>query len=166
MTTIELFNLIESGQYECVAGPLTNNVAWIQLKELTTKLCGTLNESAEIIYQNNKAKGFWDNERNVGELLMLVTSELGEAMEASRKDKYADWEGFEFELTDDDFHTKEQARREAFRIFIKDSFEDEIADAVIRLLDLAHGLKIDLARHIQEKVAYNTHRPMLHGKKF
>lgn len=32
-----------------------------------------------------KAKGFWDTERNTGELLMLIVSECGEALEAHRK---------------------------------------------------------------------------------
>ena len=37
-----------------------------------------LNQASSLIHQNNKAKGFWDKERNIGELLMLVTSEPGE----------------------------------------------------------------------------------------
>ncbi|MEI2422137.1 hypothetical protein V6O07_17795, partial [Arthrospira platensis SPKY2] len=51
-------------------------------------LCQGLNESARIIHKNNKEKGFWDTEKNVGELLMLVVSELGEAMEAHRKSNF------------------------------------------------------------------------------
>ena len=51
------------------------------------KLCIGLNESAKIIHENNKAKGFWDKERNVGEMLMLVVTELSEAMESHRKNK-------------------------------------------------------------------------------
>lgn len=120
-------------------------------------LCAGLNQSANVIFQNNKEKGFWDNPRNVGELLMLVTSELGEAMEAHRKgkfanghlmaDSYADW-------------------KEWFENHYKDTFEDEIADAVIRLLDLSAGLGIDLEKHINEKVKYNKLRERLHGKQY
>ena len=47
-----------------------------------------------------------------------------------------------------------------------DTFEDEIADAVIRLLDLAAGLGIDLEKHISSKVQYNETRPILHGKSY
>lgn len=36
-----------------------------------------LNELSQKIFQANKEKGFWDNERNVGEMLMLVTTEPG-----------------------------------------------------------------------------------------
>lgn len=48
----------------------------------------TINELAEKSYIIAKERGFWDKNRNIGELLMLVTSELGEALEAHRKDNY------------------------------------------------------------------------------
>lgn len=41
--------------------------------------------------------GFWDESREVGTLLMLVVSELGEAIEAHR---HGDHEGFEEEIAD------------------------------------------------------------------
>ena len=47
-----------------------------------------LKETAIQIYENNRAKGFWDKERNVGEMLMLVNSELCEALEADRNGWY------------------------------------------------------------------------------
>lgn len=47
-----------------------------------------LRETARQIHENNKAKGFWDKERNVGEMLMLVVSELSEALEADREGRY------------------------------------------------------------------------------
>lgn len=118
-------------------------------------LCEGLNKSAQIIFQNNKAKGFWDNERNVGELLMLVTSELGEAMEAHRKGRFANGHSMA---------TSYSTWKEWFEKHYKDTFEDEIADAVIRLLDLSAGLGIDLEKHINAKVRYNESRPKLHGK--
>ena len=112
-----------------------------------------LNELAEEIYQNNKEKGFWDNERNVGEMLMLVTSELGEAMEAHRKGRFANLEAYE------EFS-------ENFEDAIKDTFEDEIADSVIRLLDMCGGLGIDIDTHVRLKLEYNKTRERLHGKKY
>lgn len=116
-------------------------------------LCKGLNSSAQIIFQNNKDKGFWDKERNVGELLMLVTSELGEAMEAHRKGKFANWENY-----------KNSFDPTSFGHYVKDTFEDEIADAFIRLLDLSAGLGIDLEKHINAKVDFNKTREKLHGK--
>ncbi len=119
-----------------------------------------LNPCADYIFQNNKGKGFWDKERNVGELLMLVTSELGEAMEAHRKGRFADWKQADENVSmGGDWEAN-------FKSHIKDTFEDEIADAIIRLLDLSAGLGIDIERHIVEKVKYNQSRPRLHGKNY
>ena len=42
----------------------------------------------------------------------------------------------------------------------------ELADVVIRTLDLAAEAGIDLAAMIAEKLAYNATRPTLHGRKF
>ena len=130
------------------------------MKKENQKLCVGLNESAQIIFQNNKEKGFWDKERNVGEMLMLVTSELGEAMEAHRKGQFARWENLEKYSNQENT----EQRKAGFELHIKDKFEDEIADAVIRLLDMSAGLGIDLERHINAKVEYNKLRERLHGK--
>ncbi len=121
-----------------------------------------LNEASNQIFQNNKAKGFWEKEISVGELLMLVTSELGEAMEAHRKNRFAKLERLEFELG----QNEEQHWNEKFEYHVKDTFEDEIADAVMRLMDLSAGLGIDLEKHISAKVRFNKSRPKLHGKAY
>lgn len=132
------------------------------------KICQGLNDAAQYIHGNNKAKGFWDKERNVGEALMLVTSELGEAMDAHQNSHFADWDAFKKDMSRflevDDRETACFA--EAFKLNIKDSFEDEVADAIIRLLDLCGGLGIDIEKHIQHKVHFNTTRPRLHGKNY
>lgn len=114
-----------------------------------------MNELAKKVYLANQKKGFWDSERNVGEMLMLVTSELGEAMEAHRKGKFSNLQNF----NENDF-------KNSFENEIKDSFEDEIGDAIIRLLDMCGGLNIDIERHIELKLKYNATRPKLHGKKY
>jgi NTP pyrophosphatase (non-canonical NTP hydrolase) len=49
---------------------------------------------------------------------------------------------------------------------VKSSFEDEVADVAIRLFDLCGGLKIDLEKHIELKMKYNSLRGYKHGKKF
>jgi NTP pyrophosphatase (non-canonical NTP hydrolase) len=117
-------------------------------------LCKGLNESAQVIFENNKAKGFWDKPRNVGEMLMLVVTELAEALEAHRKDKFSNW------------NWEQTPTREEFSAEVKDTFEDEIADAMIRLLDLSAGMGINIEQHIQEKVKYNAGRPHMHGKTY
>lgn len=94
------------------------------------------------VYEQNREKGFWDEPRNFGGLLMLVTSELSEALEAHRKD-----------LMDDHLPNREGT-------------EVEIADAVIRLLDLCGALQKDLGGAMVEKLAYNKGRAHKHGKKY
>lgn len=118
----------------------------------------TLNEMANDIYLANREKGFWDKERNVGEMLMLVTSELGEAMEAHRKGRFTDTVKVKESII--------EYGSVPFERDVKDTFEDEIADSIIRLLDMAGGLNIDLDFHIKNKLAYNATRERLHGKKY
>ena len=114
-----------------------------------------------------KSKGFWEGERNKPEMLMLIVSEVAEALEALRKDHYADKAAVE--LLSDDFFARGGTKEEYAEIFrnnVKSSFEDELADVAIRLFDLCGGLNIDLYNHVQLKMAYNSTREHKHGKKF
>ena len=118
-------------------------------------------------HQVAKDKGFWEQERNKPEMLMLIVSEVAEALEALRKDHYADKAAVE--LLSDDFFARGGTKEEYAEIFrnnVKSSFEDELADVCIRLFDLCGGLDIDLHNHIQLKMAYNSTREHKHGKKF
>ena len=45
-------------------------------------------------------------------------------------------------------------------------FAEELADAIIRIADLAHKLGINLEAAIRAKQAYNEQRPHMHGKTF
>lgn len=56
-----------------------------------------LNELCNMCHSIAVEKGFWDKERNVGEALMLIVTELAEAMEAHR---IQDQENFKEELAD------------------------------------------------------------------
>ena len=87
-----------------------------------------------------RKNGFWEKERNVGEMLMLVVSELGEAIEAHRTGN--------------------------FGLEEKDTFEDEIADTAIRLFDLCGGLGIDLEKQMEWKMTFNKKREIRHGKAY
>lgn len=130
----------------------------------------TLNSLSKEIYEANKAKGFWDTERNFGELLMLVTSELGEALEAHRHGCFARKDAFKEALSsqmNSPIYTDDVGIvNKLFKEYIKDSVEDEIADAIIRLFDLAGGLGIDLDFHVNGKLAFNASRPIRHGKAY
>jgi NTP pyrophosphatase (non-canonical NTP hydrolase) len=78
--------------------------------------------------------GYEPKDRNTGELLMLCVSELAEAMEGHRKD-----------LPDDKLPHRKM-------------FEVELADALIRIFDLAGSRGLDLQAAYEEKMAYNAKR--------
>lgn len=122
-----------------------------------------LNGLAKLLHSKSKAKGFWDEPRETGTLLMLIVSELSEALEADRKDKRADLLAFTFREEDranpEDFIVD-------FQQLIKDTFEDEIADTFIRLFDLVGALDIDIDQHIRLKMEYNQTREYRHGKAY
>lgn len=89
-------------------------------------------------------------ERNVGECLMLIVSELAEAMEGHRRN-----------LMDDKLPHRKM-------------LEVELADVLIRTLNLAGGLGLDLGGAVAEKMIYNMSREdhslesrtSQHGKKY
>jgi len=119
-----------------------------------------LNNAASIIHSDVKRKGFWDNSRETGTLLMLCVSELSEALEADIKGWKADLGGFESDISEG------EAFVSAFETYIKDSFEDEIADAVIRIFDLCGAKGIDIEKHVNLKLRYNRTRGKKHGKAY
>lgn len=122
-----------------------------------------INELTQDVYENAKSKGWYDNgaANNIGERIALIHSELSEALEADRKNRYADLPKFEDLLITEG----EQHFDFVFKNSIKDTFEDEIADTVIRCFDMAAHLGFDLEKHIELKMRYNTLRPQMHGGK-
>jgi NTP pyrophosphatase (non-canonical NTP hydrolase) len=66
------------------------------LQETETK-GKSLNELSRLCHRIAVEKGFWETERNIGEALMLIVTELAEAMEAHR---VQDQENFKEEIAD------------------------------------------------------------------
>jgi len=97
-------------------------------------------------YKTAKIKGWWDIpsdhdgqhwEPNIGEKLMLVVTELAEAMEDLRG-------GVVLDKTYFDLDTKKP-----------EGFPIELADTVIRIADLCGYLGIDLDKAVETKLKYN-----------
>lgn len=110
-----------------------------------------INKLANEIYDTAVKKGFYDVlPRNLGEMIL----------EADRVDSYTSVDIEDINNLTDDVYKKE------FEKNIKDTFEDELADAMIRIMDLAAYKNVNLEEHIKAKMRYNTFRGHKHGKKY
>ena len=115
----------------------------------------TLNEITEKVFNYAEKQGFHEN-NDFGRSLMLVVSELSEALEADRQGKYFIPNGNPTALMS----------KAEYEVYVKGTVEEEIADAVIRLCDIAGIWGINLDWHVKAKMVYNETRPYKHGKKY
>ena len=97
--------------------------------------------------------------------IALVHTELSEAIEADRKDRTANLQGLESDIAFNSDHMPE-AFIESFEALVKDTIEDELADAIIRILDIAGSMNIDIKSHVEYKIQYNETRNYKHGKNY
>ncbi len=110
----------------------------------------TISELCEQSHEQAISKGFWLinpdgslKERNEGELIALMHSELSEALEGLRHGNPSSEHIPEFS-----------------------SVEEEMADLAIRLGDFCKARNIRLEEAIISKLEYNQTRPHKHGKNF
>lgn len=109
-----------------------------------------ITQLAKEIFEVNKAKGYHNENRSNEHFLMLVITELSEAVEADRgnsRNRRANMDWFNKRIQTnrsykglDPSITKERAYEVIYNETIKGSIEEELADSVIRLLDLV-GLR-------------------------
>ena len=108
---------------------------------ITDDQAEALRQMQQTIHQSCIAAGWYNDlatgepvERNFGEVVALMHSELSEALEGWRKD-----------LMDNHLTDRKMA-------------EVEIADTIIRILDTAGAEGMDVAGAIRDKFAYNQQR--------
>jgi len=117
-----------------------------------------LNELSKQLHKFQIKMGFTDS--NISQRLMLCASEIFEAFEAYRKNKICERtsEALINMQLEVDF-------KEIFEKLVKDSLQDEIADATIRLLAFCGENNIDIEKHIKLKMQYNELRGFKYGSK-
>jgi hypothetical protein len=94
------------------------------------------------IHATNVEKGFWVPDRSKGEAVALICSELYEAVEAHRKHnvyKHKELSPYAKQILKNAEEIDLGEWQIIFLSAVKDTVEDEIADAVIRILDCVYG---------------------------
>lgn len=105
------------------------------------QIVDAINLLVDVCHGASAKAGWWTDletgkplKRNKGEMLMLMVSELAEAMEADRKN-----------LNDD--HLSQY-----------DGVSVELADCLIRIFDFVGGFNLQTANAFVDKLAYNANR--------
>lgn len=107
----------------------------------------SLNKLKNQVYKNAVAHGWHDEQKSDEHWLCMVITELMEAVDADRKERYAnkpifvEWQGNSIPLCEE---TRIKRFQEDFEAYIKDRVEDELADVCIRLLDYVGVKQADL----------------------
>lgn len=123
----------------------------------------TIAELSRDIHQTAVDKGWWDADRNIGEVLMLIVSEVAEALEEWRNGRSPDEVYYATKINIPLPHLP--VRTSEPSTLKPEGFGVELADACIRIFDICYRYNIDLESLIVEKMAYNTTREHRHDGK-
>lgn len=104
-----------------------------------------LNELAKECHEISKSKGFYESQPDLMTQLVLVHSEVSEAVEAER-------------IGDSRMRLDEKGKPEGV--------PSELADVIIRVLDICGNRGIDISAAVKAKLDYNRTREYKHGKRF
>ena len=107
-----------------------------------------ISELQQIAAEQSRSNGWWDEKVTIVELCALVHCEVSEAIECYRDRKV------------DMYYAHDSTPPGK-----PEGLPSELADVVIRVLDMCGRLNIDLEQAIAEKMIYNTKREYRHGGK-
>ena len=96
-----------------------------------------MNVGPEDVHKLAIEKGWYNFDRPIPELLCLIHAEISEALEGYRNNIQKGEKGW---------------------------LGEELADAVIRIMDFSQGKDLDVDGAVLEKLNYNKTRPYLHGE--
>lgn len=143
----------------------------LTLKEISKKHYDIMrdkhfNDNTENAYIKQAVNDFWTqnesqkkqiynylNNLAVSQALLLIHTEVSEAAEALRAGNICK---ADLSLIDNS----------NFQHFVKDTYQDELADIILRVLHLCASQNIDIERHIILKMDFNQTRAPKHGKLF
>lgn len=128
---------------------------------LPSECPNTLNALADYIKEWREGKGFDTSWHSVPEKLMLIVTELAEAMEAYRHFTREALNHLELHHGQWPSRTGRNDSEPFARLL---NFKEELADTLIRLLDLTASLGIDIEYEVAKKMAENRNRPTKHNK--
>lgn len=104
----------------------------------------TLNEWAKEVHSLAREKGWYDKPRPVAEVLLNVQGEVCELWEAYRAGRL---------------------NLQCDKPIPLDCAQEELADIIIRCLDIAEHWGVDIEHAVRTKHEYNRSRPIRHGGK-
>ena len=135
-----------------------------------------LNALAQRCYDQAAEKGFHENDadNNPAERLALIASEVFEAFEDVRSGRpldrnYYTIDGAEVERDNETGTWKRVGGPPKYSGHVlpkPEGVPSELADVLIRVLDLSVEWGVDIEAAVEEKLQYNRTRPAMHGKVF
>ena len=148
---------------------MTNQDTWKTPSIDSYTFAAGLNQYKRDVHQCAVDHGWWEEDRNFGEMIALMHSELSEALESWRehdiitnvKYEYKEDTGETTVLYNPEFIYHDGHKELGKPVGVASEF----ADVIIRILDTCEKLQIPITRALLDKHRYNQTRPYRHGGK-